>query len=1273
MDEDEEDVPTCPLCLEELDATDRAVRACQCGYQVCLLCLHTIREQLNQRCPACRTPYEEQNFQFEEVNPEQAAKEAKERKTAKKERERREKLKEIEKERARAIVLSQQKAKNNLKHARILQRNLVYVIGLSLTLAREEVIRRVDMFGKFGRMMRILVNRSHPFNADAPGGPSISAYVQYVRDSDAMSAVRTMNNAVFDGREIRCAIATTKYCDSLLRNAQASDPNATYHCGNTQCMYYHSTSHTETVLTKEEVLARQLGPPPPAHLFQPPANRRPHFVPHHRIPPAHLSAAPNLNPSTNRPLPNRPTINSPTLAHPPSNAPVIHPPSGPLPTSSFGLAVDQPSHSNILTTSPSPSSPTLLGSLSSRVPPFHHTPPVSPDVRQPPSRHSASPNPSDPASSSSALPSVAGPSSSTTAAAAAAAAAAASAANASAAWASTQPGHPITRTPTRRSPTPTDDPARSRTLTTLRRARADVPPGFEAATPSRAQSSAPSRPPGFEPPSSRDAIDEQSTPSNPIPTAKPSDSVSSPGPPVSSSAPDAAAESASNQYENGRSPSGAVSPPPGFGHTPKTRPNLQEEFTQAVAAAWSQEASSDQVFSGNDRRPTWAIGQVGTRTGTTPVSTPQPSPGGQADLAKVLATIGGSLGVSSEFRTMQPTSSQPFEPLGRRATPLTASPVAGSQSGAQPAPLGSLFGGLSTSQTLPSVASVAAPTEDIAGPSRFNTSSRSMESIRQTMAMGAIPPRIPPGHTRANMPPESRRKTSRFEFARKDPEVGISSVSRHTALPSPPMFDSLLNNAGGAGEGPFGVNSFSTETPSPMNESNGQSGNPSAARQTRSRFGFADQGSSPVRDEPGIEENVEIKLGLTHDGRMGQSGVTNIRDAFGESFAQLSTEEKLASIFTSARWATDALPPMPQFNSEVDQVMQQSASMSTSALRRDGHDVRAGAVGPAAAIGTGGRGQLATGGGTRSTRSRNIHPAPPGFRGATPGISPETTAADSASATTGVATKVVSGGTESKITEGESRLGVAPAEEAVSSGAESIEEDRKKSRAQRKRERRDRKAKQRVWNDRKASKDDENAEGVNRASAAETSNSRNEDVEDNSENLGTEIPAPVRNDVIEKALVASWTEPAISVDGVKEAWDDGDDSAKNGTEGEAEEKSSETVADAPHPVVESTVAVAATGAAESGGVKNATIEEEESHEESPESEESPSQAALPGIMSVEGSDGSMVLKMSDDPGKYMSVPELEREVEAARLREAQLQDKLMEITRRLRSYDNVRT
>lgn len=33
----EDEVPQCPLCLEDLDATDLSVRACQCGYPVCVM------------------------------------------------------------------------------------------------------------------------------------------------------------------------------------------------------------------------------------------------------------------------------------------------------------------------------------------------------------------------------------------------------------------------------------------------------------------------------------------------------------------------------------------------------------------------------------------------------------------------------------------------------------------------------------------------------------------------------------------------------------------------------------------------------------------------------------------------------------------------------------------------------------------------------------------------------------------------------------------------------------------------------------------------------------------------------------------------------------------------------------------------------------------------------------------------------------------------------------------------------------------------------------
>lgn len=52
----------CPLCASPLDATDRAVRYCACGYDMCLWCFNTLletaqKESLPARCPACRAEY----------------------------------------------------------------------------------------------------------------------------------------------------------------------------------------------------------------------------------------------------------------------------------------------------------------------------------------------------------------------------------------------------------------------------------------------------------------------------------------------------------------------------------------------------------------------------------------------------------------------------------------------------------------------------------------------------------------------------------------------------------------------------------------------------------------------------------------------------------------------------------------------------------------------------------------------------------------------------------------------------------------------------------------------------------------------------------------------------------------------------------------------------------------------------------------------------------------------------------------------------------------
>ena len=49
--------------------------------------------------------------------------------------------------------------KDQLKHMRVVQRNLVYVIGLAPSVARESLLEKPDYFGQYGRIVKLVVNK----------------------------------------------------------------------------------------------------------------------------------------------------------------------------------------------------------------------------------------------------------------------------------------------------------------------------------------------------------------------------------------------------------------------------------------------------------------------------------------------------------------------------------------------------------------------------------------------------------------------------------------------------------------------------------------------------------------------------------------------------------------------------------------------------------------------------------------------------------------------------------------------------------------------------------------------------------------------------------------------------------------------------------------------------------------------------------------------------------------------------------------------------------
>ncbi|KAH8555402.1 hypothetical protein BGW37DRAFT_434866 [Umbelopsis sp. PMI_123] len=222
----------CPLCMEELDLSDRNFRPCPCGYQICRFCWHHIRENLNGRCPACRRLYSEQTVEFTPISSDEILR-----------------LKKEKKEKERQHKEMEQANRRHLENTRVVQKNLVYVIGLNPKYATEETIMSQDFFGQYGKISKVVINkRPPPPSATARHGaaalPSVGVYVTYARKDDAARAIAAVDGSVMGGRMLRASYGTTKYCSYYLRNMA---------CQNPVCMYLHDLGDDADSFSKEEL------------------------------------------------------------------------------------------------------------------------------------------------------------------------------------------------------------------------------------------------------------------------------------------------------------------------------------------------------------------------------------------------------------------------------------------------------------------------------------------------------------------------------------------------------------------------------------------------------------------------------------------------------------------------------------------------------------------------------------------------------------------------------------------------------------------------------------------------------------------------------------------------------------------------------------------------------------------------------------------------------------------------------------------------------------
>ncbi|KAL3649775.1 hypothetical protein CASFOL_006178 [Castilleja foliolosa] len=229
-----EEEKKCPLCAEEMDWTDQQFMPCKCGYQICVWCWHHIidmaeKDQMEGRCPACRTIYEKEKIVAMQTNcgrtmTKISSKKAKPPKAKPKANE----------------------VKKDLTNVRVMQRKMVYVIGLPLSLADEVILARKEYFGQYGKVTKVSLSRTAGGTIQQFANDTCSVYITFSKEEEALRCIQLVHGFVLEDKFLRASFGTAKYCHAWLKNMP---------CNNPACLYLHSIGADDDSFGKDEVAA----------------------------------------------------------------------------------------------------------------------------------------------------------------------------------------------------------------------------------------------------------------------------------------------------------------------------------------------------------------------------------------------------------------------------------------------------------------------------------------------------------------------------------------------------------------------------------------------------------------------------------------------------------------------------------------------------------------------------------------------------------------------------------------------------------------------------------------------------------------------------------------------------------------------------------------------------------------------------------------------------------------------------------------------------------
>lgn len=242
----EEEEEFCPLCVEEMDISDKNFKPCPCGYQICQFCYNNIRQnpELNGRCPGCRRFYDDESVEYKSISADEYRSQQLKREKRDKEKKQREKEKKE----------TEMANKKHLAGLRVVQKNLVYVTGLNPPCSPDDLhsaLRSDKYFGQYGKILKIVINKKTPNPASTHhhhSNPGLVVYVTFTRKEDALKCINELDGSLCDGRILRAAHGTTKYCSSYLRGHPCPNPN---------CMFLHEPGEEADSYTRKDLSTQQ--------------------------------------------------------------------------------------------------------------------------------------------------------------------------------------------------------------------------------------------------------------------------------------------------------------------------------------------------------------------------------------------------------------------------------------------------------------------------------------------------------------------------------------------------------------------------------------------------------------------------------------------------------------------------------------------------------------------------------------------------------------------------------------------------------------------------------------------------------------------------------------------------------------------------------------------------------------------------------------------------------------------------------------------------------